>query len=65
MNLKPGDRVRVTRRPKDGPSSTVEGTVATVAPNGGFSLREDGYFTDSATLQRLYGCEQTIEVLTR
>jgi hypothetical protein len=69
---KPGDRVRVTRRPKEGGVHIWEGVLVTVAPDGGFTLNgvhiatgnpEHGYFSDPATLQRMYGCEQTVQAL--
>ncbi|GAA4226036.1 hypothetical protein GCM10022254_09630 [Actinomadura meridiana] len=71
-DFKARDRVRVTRRPKEGGVSVWEGVLVTVAPNGGFQLDgvhlgtgkpEHGYFSDAATLLRLYGCVQTVEVL--
>lgn len=67
-----GDRVRVTRRRHDGGVSTWEGRLLDVAPDGGFSFEgvnlatgtsERSYFSDPDTLQRMYGCTQTVQVL--
>jgi hypothetical protein len=73
-DFKPGDRVRVTRRPKEGGVSVWEGVLASVAPDGGFRLDgvhvasgrpEHGFFASAAVVLDMYGCVQSVEVLGR
>jgi hypothetical protein len=38
-DLRVGDRIRIDRRPSNGPAAIVVGTVLRLSPTGGFSLR--------------------------